>query len=261
LTKTAATVKGKDESARLASEIESLTKAVDDSKKGLTDATKECGEIDAALALILETSAAKIKKLTAAIETAKEAHEAAEKEAKATVVTLPGGAKDVEKITKELAKDVEDKTTSATSTTATIITTSSGKSSGKTATGKPKAPSIPAPKPKDEPEEKDKPKGVPVTVSVSDLTKKKSTNDDDDEDDGEPAEVVPTEVPGGEAQITKEVTENTLAAHNARVDLVKTRETLRYELKTIATSLVKYKAETTKITTEVTKLESEVKSE
>jgi hypothetical protein len=34
--------------------------------------------------------------------------------------------------------------------------------------------------------------------------------DDDDEDDGEPAEVSVTEVPGGEAQIQKEVTDNTL---------------------------------------------------
>jgi len=40
-------------------------------------------------------------------------------------------------------------------------------------------------------------------------------------------------VPGGEAQITKEVTENTLAAHNARVELVKTKENMKYELETI----------------------------
>jgi len=64
---------------------------------------------------------------------------------------------------------------------------------------------------------------------------------DDDEDDGEPAEVSVTEVPGGEAQITKEVTDNTLAAHNARVELVKTKSNLKYELETIKDGIAKYK--------------------
>jgi hypothetical protein len=65
-------------------------------------------------------------------------------------------------------------------------------------------------------------------------------SDDEDEDDGEPADTTPVEVPGGEAQITKEVTENTLAAHNARVELVKTRSSLKYELTTIKAQMTKY---------------------
>lgn len=77
--------------------------------------------------------------------------------------------------------------------------------------------------------------------------------EDDDEDDGEPTEVSITEVPGGEAQIQKEVTENTLAAHNARVELVKTKENLKYELETIKDNLEK-------LATVVTKVKEEVKT-
>lgn len=85
-----------------------------------------------------------------------------------------------------------------------------------------------------------------MPVSTHDVQKKKpqfegEDSDDDDDDDGEPGEVSVIEVPGGEAQITKEVTENTLAAHNARVELVKTKATMKYELKTIKTMIKKYK--------------------
>jgi chromosome segregation ATPase len=64
--------------------------------------------------------------------------------------------------------------------------------------------------------------------------------EDEDEDDGEPAEVSVTEVPGGEAQIQKEVTDNTLSAHNARVDLVKTKAKKKYELETIKDTIAKF---------------------
>jgi hypothetical protein len=61
--------------------------------------------------------------------------------------------------------------------------------------------------------------------------------EDDDEDDGEPTEVSVTEVPGGEAQIQKEVTDNTLEAHKTRVELAKTKTNALYELETIKEDL------------------------
>lgn len=94
-------------------------------------------------------------------------------------------------------------------------------------------------------------------VSETDIAAKKpqfeGEETDEDEDDGEPADETPIEVPGGEAQITKEVTDNTLSAHNARVELVKTKSTMRYELKTIRTTIKKYKVNITKMTTDLTK--------
>jgi len=135
---------------------------------------------------------------------------------------------------------------------------------GKTSTGKPIAPPIPAPKPK-EPKaneakegEKERPKPVPVPVITTIIKKKKleGEEEDEDEDDGEPADVSVNEVPGGEAQIQKEVTENTLAAHNARVELVKTKENKKYELETIKDSIEKYN-EQIKKTEETLKTDSE----
>merc|ERR1712205_106173 len=101
---------------------------------------------------------------------------------------------------------------------------------GKTSTGKPIAPPVPAPKPKEEKKEeakegeKTKPVPVPVTTTIIKKKKLEGEAEDEDEDDGEPADISVNEVPGGEAQIQKEVTDNTLAAHAARVELVKTKE-------------------------------------
>jgi len=181
--------------------------------------------------------------LTEKVEESKKAVETAEKEAKATIVTLPGGKEEVEKVEKkqeEEAKEAKEKVT----TSVNSITISAGKK-GKTSTGKPIAPPVPAPKPKEEKKEDakegEKPKPVPVPVEAT-IIKKKVTGEpeDEDEDDGEPAEVSVTEVPGGEAQIQKEVTDNTLAAHNARVELVKTKANKKYELETIKDSIEKY---------------------
>merc|ERR1712139_745218 len=99
--KTAGDAKGKEEKARLDAEVEGLQKQVDDAQKDLDESTKECADIDADLAKVVEESAGKIKKLTKAIEDAKDASDAAEKEAKATIMTLPGGDKDKEEEKKE----------------------------------------------------------------------------------------------------------------------------------------------------------------
>jgi hypothetical protein len=138
--------------------------------------------------------------LTTKIEDSKKAVETAEKEAKATIVTLPGGKEEVETMVKKETeeKKEEEKTTISPSS----ITVSAGKK-GKTSTGKPIAPPIPAPKAKEE-EKKDgdKPKPMPVPVSPTIVKKKLLAGeviDDNDEDDGEPTEVSVTEVPGGEA--------------------------------------------------------------
>jgi hypothetical protein len=138
--------------------------------------------------------------LTTKIEDSKKAVETAEKEAKATIVTLPGGKEEVETMVKKETeeKKEEEKTTISPSS----ITVTAGKK-GKTSTGKPIAPPIPAPKAKEE-EKKDgeKPKPMPVPVSPTIVKKKLLAGeiiDDNDEDDGEPTEVSVTEVPGGEA--------------------------------------------------------------
>jgi hypothetical protein len=133
----------------------------------------------------------------------------------------------VEKDKEEAKKEEKEAKASSTVTSASSVTSTKN---SKTSTGKPKSPGVPAPKPKEEPVPKtgEKPKPVVPPVQVTDLRKKsdllpgETEADDEDEDDGEPSDVTPVEVPGGEAQITKEVTENTLAAHNARVELVKT---------------------------------------
>lgn len=72
---------------------------------------------------------------------------------------------------------------------------------------------------------------------------------DDDEDDGEPSDPLPLEIPGGEAEITDEVVKFTKDAHQKRVDMVKTRETLTYEIRTIRKTIKKYKTEIKKIET------------
>jgi hypothetical protein len=153
--------------------------------------------------------------LTEKIEESKKKVEDAEKEAKATIVTLPGGKEEVEKVEK---KQEEEKKEEKATSTSTIGTTVSGKT--KTSTGKPIAPPVPAPKPKEEkePKEGEKPKPVPVPVSPTKVINKKLYEngeefDDEAEDESEPSEVSVTEVPGGEAQIQKEVTDNTLEAH------------------------------------------------
>merc|ERR1711904_462062 len=100
--------------------------------------------------------------------------ESAEKEAKATIVTLPGGKEEVEKVEKkeeEEAKEKKEVTISPSSITVT------GGKKGKTSTGKPIAPPVPAPKPKEEKKEEakegEKPKPVPVPVATTTIVKKK----------------------------------------------------------------------------------------
>jgi chromosome segregation ATPase len=262
--KTAGDTKGKEDKARLDTEAEGLQKAVDEAQKDLDESTKICKEVDGKLAESVEKSAAAIKKLTTKIEEQKKTVETAEKDAKATIVTLPGGKEEVETLEK---KELEEKKTEEKTTISpTSITVTTGKK-GKTTTGKPIAPAVPAPKPKEEEKpakEGEKPKPVPVPVAPT-IVKKKllegETVDDDDEDDGEPAEVSVTEVPGGEAQITKEVTENTLAAHNARVELVKTKGKMKYELETIKDTLAKYEETIKKTKEELKKNQETLKTE
>jgi hypothetical protein len=128
---------------------------------------------------------------------------------------------------------IEETISSSTSSITIVGGSSSSSSKTKTATGKPKTPSVPAPKPKaeDPPKKGEKPKPSPTPVSVTSVQKKVTLlpgeiAEEEDEEDDEPADVVPVEVPGGEAEITKEVTDNTLSAHNARVELVKTKGNL-----------------------------------
>jgi len=99
--KTAGETKGKDDKARLDTEAEGLQKAVDDAQKDLDESTKICKTVDGKLAEAVEKSAAKIKKLTSKIEEAKKTVETTEKEAKATIVTLPGGKEEVETLEKK----------------------------------------------------------------------------------------------------------------------------------------------------------------
>jgi vacuolar-type H+-ATPase subunit I/STV1 len=99
--KTAGETKAKEDKARLDTEAEGLQKAVDDATKDLEDSQKICKEIDGKLATVVEKTTAKIKKMTEKIEEEKKAVETAEKEAKATIVTLPGGAEEVAKVEKK----------------------------------------------------------------------------------------------------------------------------------------------------------------
>jgi len=253
--KTAGETKAKEDKARLDTEGEGLQKAVDDATKDLEDSQKICKEIDGKLAEVVEKTTAKIKKMTEKIEEEKKAVETAEKEAKATIVTLPGGVEEVAKV--EKIQKEEEKKEKDTKISPSSITVTGGKG-GKTSTGKPIAPPVPAPKAKESKEEvkegkKPKPSPVPVAPTIVKKKVLPGEPEDEDEDDGEPAEVSVTEVPGGEAQIQKEVTENTLAAHNARVELVKTKENMKYELETIKDNLEK-------ITTMVKKTKEEVKT-
>lgn len=239
----------KEEKARLTAESEGLKKQVDDAQKDLDDSKKACEEVDGALAKVVDEAAEKIKKLTKAVEEAKEATEAAEKEAKATILTLPGGQEEVEKAAKEDAKENEAEASAAASATAATVTKT--KTETVTSTGKPKAPPVPAPKPKEEEkkDEKDedgkkKKPTPPPTPEPSVAAKKKKLHtvvvEGGEEEDDDIVDVTPIEVPGGEAQITKDVTEGTLAAHNARVALVKTQAEAEHELKQIRESITKY---------------------
>jgi hypothetical protein len=259
--KTAGDTKGKDDKARLDTEAEGLQKAVDDATKDMEDSSKICKEVDGKLAEVVEKTTAKVKKLTEKIETQKKEVETAEKEAKATIVTLPGGKEEVEKVEKK--QEEERKTEKEIPISPSSITVTNGKK-GKTSTGKPIAPPIPAPKPKEEKpagkDEKPKPVPVPVTQTVI-KTKKSYENDEEDEEDGEPTEVSVTEVPGGEAQIQKEVTEATLEAHNSRVQLVKTKENKKYELETIKDSIEKYNEQIKKTVDQLKKDQESLKTE
>jgi hypothetical protein len=252
--KAASDTKGKEDKARLDTDGESLQKAIDTAQKDLDESTKTCKDTDGKLAKIVDESASKIKKLTDKIEDTKKTVETSEKEAKATIVTLPGGKEEVEKVEKKEEEEKKSEKPAKTEISTSSVTVTSGKK-GKTSTGKPIAPAVPAPKPKEDKKDtkEDKAKPVPVPVQQTIIKKKALDGDveDDEDDDGEPAEVSVTEVPGGEAQITKEVTDNTLAAHNARVDLVKTKANLKYELETIKDGIAKYKETITKTTTEV----------
>lgn len=260
--KAAGETKGKEDKARLDTEAEGLQKAVDDATKDLDDSTKICKEVDAKLAEAVEKTAAKIKKLTTKIEEEKKKVEDAEKEAKATIVTLPGGEEEVKKV-EDKQKEEEKEAKTDTKISPSSVTVTGGKK-GKTSTGKPIAPPVPAPKPKEEKKEEgkeEKPKPVPVPVKPTIIKKKKDDVEEDEDDDGEPAEVSVTEVPGGEAQITKEVTENTLAAHKARVDLEKTKATLKYELETIKDTIEKINEQIKKVTDQKKKDDESLKTE
>jgi len=96
-------------------------------------------------------------------------------------------------------------------------------------------------------------------ISPVTTIKIEGADEDDDEDDDEPADPLPIEVPGGEKEITDEVTKFTKEAHQKRVDMVKARETLTFELKTIRTSVKKYKVQITKTKTEVETLTADIK--
>jgi len=98
-----------------------------------------------------------------------------------------------------------------------------------------------------------------VGFSIDIKVNREDDDDDDDEDDDEPSDPLPIEVPGGEKEITDEVTTFTKEAHQKRVDMVKTKETLTFELKTIRISVKKYKVQITKVKTEVTTITTDIK--
>lgn len=140
--KAAADTKGKDDKARLDTDAETLQKSIDTSQKDLDDSKKSCKDVDGKLAKVVDESAAKIEKLTKKIEDSKKTVESTEKEAKATIVTLPGGKEEVEKAFKK--EEEEKKADKEIPISPSSITIPSGKK-GKSSTGKPIAPRIPAP--------------------------------------------------------------------------------------------------------------------
>jgi len=138
------------------------------------------------------------------------------------------------------------------------------------ASGKTRAPLVPAPKKlegadKSKDEVKDK-KTKPVVVAAVEpmvvLKPNKKKDDLDEESDSDDVEdPVTTEVPGGEKEIGEEVLRFTKDAHNKRVDLVKTKATLEYEIKTIRTTIIRYKTEIKKTTEIVTTTRTEITEE
>lgn len=94
------------------------------------------------------------------------------------------------------------------------------------------------------------------------LKSNKKKDDLDEESDSDDVEdPVTTEVPGGEKEIGEEVLRFTKDAHNKRVDLVKTKATLEYEIKTIRTTIIRYKTEIKKTTEIVTTTRTEITEE
>jgi len=134
----------------------------------------------------------------------------------------------------------------------------------KDVTGKAPPTPIPAPKPKKEedPKAEDKKPApqIPV-VEAPVIVKTGGAAAENDEDDGEEPDDTPDQADHAmEAEIEKEVIQFTKDAHQKRVDLVKTRETLTYELGTIKKASTNYKKELKTVDETITKLEGTIES-
>lgn len=264
VTKTLKDAKVKGEQDRLQADASNAEKAIADATKLLDETTKECKSIDDDVEEVVTKTTEKITKVTKAIEEAKTAAEAAEKEAKASIITLPGGEEDKKKANEE-AKDISKDMDKAKLP---------GKGEGgqtsvkpivkKTITGKTPAPAIPAPKKKEDPKEGDDKKPapqIPIVEAPPIQVVKKEGQTDNDDDDGDEVDDTPDNVDHAmEAEIEKEVVQFTKDAHTKRVDLVKTRETLTYELGTIKKAITNYKKELKTVAETLTKLEGEIES-
>ena len=97
VTKALKDAKAKGEQERLQADASNAEKAIADATKLLDETTKECKSIDDDVEEVVTKTTEKITKVTKLIEDAKTAAEAAEKEAKASIITLPGGEEDKKK--------------------------------------------------------------------------------------------------------------------------------------------------------------------
>ena len=262
VTKALKDAKVKGEQERLQADASNAEKAIADATKLLDETTKECKSIDDDVEEVVTKTTEKITKVTKAIEEAKTAAEAAEKEAKASIITLPGGEEDKKKANddaKEIGKDMEKSKLPAKGDAGSTSVRPVAK---KGITGKPAAPSIPAPKKKEEAKDDKKPAPqIPIVEAPPIQVVKKEGAVDNDEDDGDEPDDTPDNVDHAmEAEIEKEVVQFTKDAHTKRVDLVKTRETLTYELGTIKKAITNYKKELKTVAETLGKLEGAIES-
>jgi len=262
VTKALKDAKAKGEQERLQADASNAEKAIADATKLLDETTKECKSIDDDVEEVVTKTTEKITKVTKLIEDAKTAAEAAEKEAKASIITLPGGEEDKKKANdeaKEIGKDIEKAKLPAKGDASSTSVKPVAK---KGVTGKAPAPAIPAPKPKEEAKDEKKPAPQIPIVEPPAITvvKKEGAAEADDDNDDEPDDTPDAVDHAMEAEIEKEVVQFTKDAHTKRVDLVKTRETLTYELGTIKKAITNYKKELKTVAETLTKLEGDIEA-
>lgn len=255
--------KAKGEQDRLQADASNAEKAIADATKLLDETTKECKSIDDDVEEVVTKTTEKITKVTKAIEAAKTAAEAAEKEAKASIITLPGGEEDRKKANDEAKEIGKDMAKAKVGPKGDSNPTSNKPAQKKGITGKLPPPAIPAPKKKETEAAEDKKPApqIPIVEPPTIVSKGKEGAADNDDDDGDEPDDTPDVVDHAmEKEIEEEVIQFTKDAHTKRVDLVKTRETLTYELGTIKKAIANYKKELENVKETITKLEGQVES-